>query len=135
MPHRPAARTTLAALTTSALVLTALGAGVLPAAVADEPADTYALVGSLQTELGCDADWAPDCAATELAPTATPGLYSAEFDLPAGSYDYKVAANDTWDAAWGLNGGADDVPLTEADGVRLATNAGVVLVGDVRPGA
>ncbi len=91
------------------------GMTAAPTAVADE-GDTFAIVGNLQSELGCTGgdnggDWLPDCAATELAPTDTPGLYASEFELPAGSYEYKVTANDSWDQSWGLNGGGDNIPL------------------------
>lgn len=104
------ARRVLATLISSTLVL-AGGVTVLaaPAAAADR---TFALVGSLQSELGCGADWAPDCAETELAASAEAGVFSAEFEVPAGSYEYKVAVNDTWDEAYGLNGGGDNIPLT-----------------------
>ncbi|MET4226044.1 pullulanase-type alpha-1,6-glucosidase [Oerskovia enterophila] len=82
-----------------------------PAATATDAARTFALVGSLQDEAGCAADWDPACTATELAPTGTEGVYSADFTVPAGTYEYKVAVNDTWDEAYGLNGGADNIPL------------------------
>ncbi|MEK8225527.1 hypothetical protein NKG05_04420 [Oerskovia sp. M15] len=78
---------------------------------ADDAARTFALVGSLQDEAGCAADWDPTCAATELAPTGTDGIFSADFTVPAGTYEYKVAVNDAWDEAYGLNGGADNIPL------------------------
>ncbi|WP_307861045.1 pullulanase-type alpha-1,6-glucosidase [Microbacterium sp. SD291] len=103
-------RTALLAVT--ALIASGLAAAaVAPASAADR---TAALVGSLQSELGCAADWAPDCAETELVPTGAAGVYSAEFEVPAGSYEYKVALNDTWDEAYGLDGGGDNIPLTIA---------------------
>jgi pullulanase-type alpha-1,6-glucosidase len=71
---------------------------------------TAALVGSLQNELGCAADWDPACAATELAPQAD-GTFGAEFELPAGAYEYKVALNDSWDESYGRDGGQDNAPL------------------------
>ncbi|WP_194420684.1 pullulanase-type alpha-1,6-glucosidase [Microbacterium abyssi] len=90
--------------------------GLAPASAADR---TVALVGDLQTALGCAADWAPDCAETELPLTATDGVYSAAFDVPAGSYQYKVALNDGWDEAYGLDGGGDNLPLTVAGPATL----------------
>ncbi|MBM7503255.1 pullulanase-type alpha-1,6-glucosidase [Agromyces aurantiacus] len=81
--------------------------------------DTFALVGSLQSELGCSEDWQPACEATHLLPTDTAGVYAAEFTVPAGSWEYKVAANDSWDASWGLNGGGDNIPLTVAGDTRV----------------
>ncbi|WP_341941190.1 pullulanase-type alpha-1,6-glucosidase [Microbacterium sp. LWH10-1.2] len=110
-----ARRTALLAVT--ALITAGLAAVAAPAASAAER--TAALVGDLQSELGCAADWAPDCAATELTPTGAPGIYSAEFEVPAGSYEYKVALNDGWDEAYGLDGGADNIPLTVAGPATL----------------
>ncbi|MBD8012106.1 pullulanase-type alpha-1,6-glucosidase [Microbacterium sp. Re1] len=108
-----------ALLATAALVASGLSSfGVLaaPAAAADR---TVALVGDLQSELGCASDWAPDCAETELAPTGAEGIYSAEFEVPAGSYEYKVALDDGWDEAYGLDGGGDNIPLTVAGPATL----------------
>nr|WP_245534481.1 pullulanase-type alpha-1,6-glucosidase [Xylanimonas cellulosilytica] len=91
------------------------GLAAAPAAAADR---TAALVGDLQSELGCPADWDPACAATELAP-AGDGTYTAEFDLPAGTYEYKVALDDSWDEAYGRDGGADNAPLVLAGDARV----------------
>ncbi|MEJ1087829.1 pullulanase-type alpha-1,6-glucosidase [Microbacterium sp. Mu-80] len=106
-------RTRHLALLTAGIVVvsgfSALGALAAPAIAAER---TVALVGDLQSELGCAADWAPDCGATELAPTGAEGIYSAEFEVPAGSYEYKVALDDGWDEAYGLDGGGDNIPLT-----------------------
>lgn len=102
----------LAAIVTGALAASAVA--VLPALPAQAEDRTFALVGSLQSELGCAEDWQPACAETELAPTATPGVYAAEFTIPAGSWEYKVAVNDAWDESYGLNGGGDNIPLTVA---------------------
>ncbi|WP_307793660.1 pullulanase-type alpha-1,6-glucosidase [Microbacterium stercoris] len=113
---RTSRRALPALLTTATLALSGAIVPILPAVAADR---SPALVGSLQSELGCAADWAPDCAATELAPTSTDGIYSAEFEVPAGSYEYKVALNDAWDEAYGLNGGADNIPLTVAGPATL----------------
>ncbi|WP_102194042.1 pullulanase-type alpha-1,6-glucosidase [Microbacterium aurantiacum] len=101
-----------ALLSATVLVASSLIASVPAAAVAAER--TVALVGDLQSELGCAADWSPDCAQTELAPTGADGVYSAEFEVPAGTYAYKVALNDSWDEAYGLDGGGDDIPLVLA---------------------
>ncbi|GAA4722125.1 alpha-1,6-glucosidases, pullulanase-type [Promicromonospora umidemergens] len=83
----------------------------VPAATANEAQDrTAALVGSLQDELGCAADWDPACADTELVAQGD-GTFSAELELPAGTYEYKVALNDSWDEAYGRDGGQDNAPL------------------------
>ncbi len=78
-----------------------------PAARADHTPvpSTVTLVGSLQSELGCPNDWAPECAQTHLAPVAgSPGIFRASFDVPAGSYEYKVALNGSWDENYGAGG-------------------------------
>ncbi|HZL02629.1 MAG TPA: alpha-amylase family glycosyl hydrolase [Cellulomonas sp.] len=109
---------TLAAVALAAVGLVAgpVGSGTVAAAAVPR---TFALVGSLQDELGCPGDWQPDCAATALAPTATPGQYAAEWTLPAGSFEYKVAVNGTWDEAYGANGGADNIPLVLAGSAKV----------------
>ncbi|MFE6734375.1 pullulanase-type alpha-1,6-glucosidase [Microbacterium sp. NPDC057650] len=99
----------LAATALGALAVTALVA--LPPAPASAADRTFALVGSLQSELGCTEDWQPDCETTELAATDDPNVFATEFTVPAGSWDYKVAVNDSWDEAYGLNGGGDNIPL------------------------
>ncbi|MFB8146507.1 pullulanase-type alpha-1,6-glucosidase [Microbacterium sp. NPDC056003] len=110
-PTSARVRRTAAILTAAALILTGGLVAAAPAAAAER---SFALVGSLQSELGCPGDWQPECAATELALTDTAGVYAAEFEVPAGSYQYKVAVNDGWDESYGLNGGSDDIPLTVA---------------------
>ena len=61
--------------------------------------------GSHNKVMGCDADWAPDCAKAALTRDAT-GVYSATFTLPAGDYQYKVAEGGSWDTAYGAGGAA-----------------------------
>lgn len=109
-------RRSAAVLTAAALVLTG---GVIAAAPAAAAERTFALVGSLQSELGCAEDWKPDCNATDLVATGTAGVYAAEFDVPAGSYEYKVAVNDAWAESYGLDGGGDNIPLTIAGPAKL----------------
>ena len=86
----------------AALASATLVAGPVPAANAETTSVT--LVGSLQSELGCAADWAPDCADSHLVQLGTSDTWEAAFDLPAGSYEYKVALNDTWDVDYGAGG-------------------------------
>ena len=61
--------------------------------------------GSHNKAMGCEADWAPDCAKAALTRDAT-GVYSATFTLPAGDYQYKVAEGGSWDTAYGAGGAA-----------------------------
>lgn len=74
--------------------------------------------GSLQSELGCPEDWQPDCTNTALTQDADSGLWVGTFDIPAGSYAYKVALDGSWDRNYGAGGvsGGPDIPLElEAD--------------------
>jgi len=71
---------------------------------------TAALVGSLQDELGCAADWDPACADTELVAQGD-GTFTADLEIPAGTYEYKVALDDAWDESYGRDGGQDNAPL------------------------
>jgi pullulanase-type alpha-1,6-glucosidase len=89
-----------------------------PAARAQGPG-TVALVGSLQSELGCPGDWQPECPQTRLQPVAgSPGVFRATFDVPAGSYEYKVALNNSWDENYGAGGapGGANIPIAAPGG-------------------
>jgi pullulanase-type alpha-1,6-glucosidase len=88
---------------------------VVPAiATADHTADPsgVAVVGDLQDELGCPGDWQPECAATELADDADDDVWQATFTVPAGSWEYKAALNDTWDESYP----GDNIPLAAPGG-------------------
>jgi pullulanase-type alpha-1,6-glucosidase len=88
--------------------LVALGAWT-PAANANHTPvpGTVALVGSLQSELGCPGDWQPECPQTRLQPVAgSPGVFRGTFAPPAGDYEYKVALNNGWDENYGAGGAA-----------------------------
>ena len=96
----------------------ALAAGVTVPILASAPSASAAttsvtLVGSLQEELGCPGDWQPDCAATHLDRVGATTAYAKTFDVPAGSYELKVAINDAWDESYGAGGvkGGANIPL------------------------
>jgi pullulanase-type alpha-1,6-glucosidase len=63
---------------------------------AEPPSDSVAIVGNLQSELGCPGDWQPECPATELVFDAGDDVWQAIFAVPAGSWEYKAALNDSW---------------------------------------
>jgi glucan 1,4-alpha-glucosidase len=97
----------LLALTAAALVL-------LPSATANTPnPSSVTIAGSLQSELGCPADWQPDCAATHLTYDAGDDVWQGTFSLPAGNYEYKAALNNSWDENYGLHAqpNGSNVPL------------------------
>ena len=123
LSRRSSSRQVPAALAAVAL----LGAGLvaIPAASpASAAPPVYRLVGSLQDEIGCTADWAPDCLSGELAASTVEGLFAGEFSVPAGTYEFKVLAGDTWaDQAWGRAGAtgpdASNIRLTVAGTTAL----------------
>ena len=116
------ARRVIASLLSAALVLAGSialpGLAAAPATAADR---SFALVGSLQDEIGCPGDWQPECTESELTATDTAGVYAAEFEVPAGSYEYKVAVDDGWTENYGADGVLDgaNIPLTIAGPATL----------------
>ncbi|NLE97841.1 MAG: hypothetical protein GX596_07610, partial [Propionibacterium sp.] len=96
--------------TTAVLMSLALGAVTLPATapVVGAAERTVTLVGSLQDELGCPGDWQPECADTQLGVVNGGSTYAGTFDVPAGSWEFKVALDGTWDESYP----ADSVALT-----------------------
>jgi len=81
-------------------------------AQADQPTRVV-IPGTIQSKLGCPGDWQPDCDKTALTYSDKDQLWEATFDLPAGSYEYKVALNGTWDVNYGLHAeaGGKNIPL------------------------
>src|SRR5689334_24660287 len=95
----------------TAIAVVAVGLGTPAAAPAGPSAErVITLAGSLQSELGCAGDWDPGCDATSPGSSAP---YTKVFDVPAGSYEFKVAVNKSWDENYGagavLNG--QNIPL------------------------
>ncbi|MDN5766431.1 MAG: pullulanase-type alpha-1,6-glucosidase [Humibacillus sp.] len=79
----------------------AVGGAVGEAVLAADTPRTATIAGSLQSELGCAGDWQPDCAATDLALKPGTTSYATMFTVPAGSYEFKVAINHSWDESYG----------------------------------
>jgi glucoamylase len=100
----------------AALLASVAGAlALLPAATASHTPNPSAvtIAGSLQSELGCPADWQPDCATTHLTYDAGDDVWQRTFSLPTGSYEYKAALNDSWNENYGLHAqpGGANIPL------------------------
>jgi alpha-amylase len=68
------------------------------------------LMGTLQSEAGCTADWSETCTATDLRAVAGTRTFALTTPLPAGSYEYKVRLNGSWDESYGAEGGGN-LPL------------------------
>jgi pullulanase-type alpha-1,6-glucosidase len=87
------------------LAIFLLSVGVVMAQ--DTPFESVTLVGTVQSVLGCEDDWQPDCSATYLTFDDEDQLWQATFTLPAGEYEYKVAIDNAWDINYGANAQAD----------------------------
>ena len=97
------------------LAVAAAALVLLPAATASHTPNPTAVTvaGSLQSEAGCPGDWDPGCAATHLGYDAGDDVWQGTFSLPAGSYEYKAALNDSWTENYGLHAQQDgpNIPL------------------------
>ncbi|WP_347332683.1 pullulanase-type alpha-1,6-glucosidase [Marinimicrobium locisalis] len=82
-----------------ALAISALAPASSWAAHTSAPA-AVSIPGNLQNALGCSANWAPECAESQLT-RGSDGLWRGTFGLPAGEYEYKVALNNRWDENYG----------------------------------
>ncbi len=124
MPSRPRPSVSARSLRPAwAAVVVALVAALVlvPGGPSRAATDSVTLVGSLQDELGCATDWDPACSATHLTLDAATGVWSGAYDVPAGSYEMKIAVNDSWDENYGAGGVFDgpNLPLVLEGGARL----------------
>ncbi len=96
----------------SILVLAVPAVPAVQAANTPDPS-TVTIVGSLQTAIGCAADWDPTCTASMLAYDANADVWRGTFDLPDGNWQYKAALNASWDENYGIhaNSSGDNIPL------------------------
>jgi pullulanase-type alpha-1,6-glucosidase len=61
--------------------------------------------GSFQSELGCPADWSPDCLRSWLEDPDGDGTFTFTTNaIPAGDYQVKAALNLSWDVNYGGGG-------------------------------
>jgi pullulanase len=69
--------------------------------------------GSFQSELGCPGDWQPDCLRSWLQDPDGDGIYTfSTRSIPAGSYEVKVAINESWSENYGANGARDGANIS-----------------------
>ena len=110
-------RVTVTVAVVSTLVIAATVQGSV--ANADSSVTAATVAGSFQHEIGSCADWTPACTDANLALGAD-GWWRGTFTLSAGSYQYKVALNNTWDVSYGDNGGSGNINLVvPADGTQV----------------
>jgi len=130
----------VAGLTTGLLLLLGpLVAGT--AATAAEPVVTAA--GDFQSELGCPADWSPDCLLSQLQDPDGDGTYTfTTTAIPAGNYQVKATVGMSWDVNYGEGGvpGGPNIPFTVATtgapttfSFDSTTHVLTVAAGDGRP--
>jgi glycosidase len=73
--------------------------------------------GSYQDENGCPGDWQPDCLRSWLQDADGDGIYQfSTITISPGSYEFKVALNESWDVNYGAGGtqGGANLPFTVA---------------------
>lgn len=83
----------------------------------EAPADipnSVSIPGTIQPFIGCDGEWAPDCEASFLSYSEAYDIWEGTFDIPAGSYEYKVAINGSWDENYGA--------FADAGGANISLN-------------
>ena len=72
-------------------------------------------VGSFQSMLGCPGDWQPDCLRSWLEDPSGSGTFTfTTTAIPVGTYQAKVAINESWAENYGAGGapGGDNIPFT-----------------------
>ena len=111
-PHQLPRRLRTRSLAVAAVLL-GVGAATLTApqasgtaAAASQPVVTA--VGDYQSELGCGADWSPTCDTTDMTDPDGDGVYTyATTQIPAGTWNTKVALDQSWTVNYGAGGAAD----------------------------
>jgi Ca2+-binding RTX toxin-like protein len=83
--------------------------------------------GNYQSELGCGGDWDPGCLRSWLEDPDGNGIYQFNTNaIPPGTYETKVAINESWDE----NYGADGVPNGSNISFTVSANATVTFSYD-----
>jgi maltose/maltodextrin transport system substrate-binding protein/arabinogalactan oligomer/maltooligosaccharide transport system substrate-binding protein len=115
-----------AAFAEAAEIVRAQIAGAVTGDTTSETGETVVLPGTIQSALGCAGDWDPACADSRLIVGEDDGVWTNNFVLPAGDYEYKVALNGTWDENYGAGGERDGANIT----LSLAEETNVTFVFD-----
>jgi hypothetical protein len=61
------------------------------------------VAGDFQSEAGCTGDWDPTCAVTHLNYNTEDAIWQGIFTVPAGTWHYKIAIDDSWAENYGAN--------------------------------
>lgn len=113
--HRPGV---LAAVLAAALVLTVVAPAQPASGDHNEEPARVTVMGSLMDELGCATEWDETCEATDMA-RADDGTWQLVATVPAGSYEFKVRLDGSWDDSYGLDGGESNIPLVLLEDAEL----------------
>jgi pullulanase-type alpha-1,6-glucosidase len=79
-------------------------------------------VGDFQAEIGCPGEWQPDCLRSWLQDPDGDGIYTFTTDqIPAGSYEAKVAHDESWDVSYGAGGvlGGANIPFSVPENATM----------------
>ncbi len=98
----------------------------IPSSASEQAPVTAVVAGSFQTLAGASSNWNPASTHTTMK-EVNPNLYQFTVQLPAGSYQYKVALNDSWSVAYPAN----NVNLTVPSGGATVTISYVPSVNGV----
>lgn len=60
--------------------------------------------GTHNSEMGCAADWEPACAGAQLTLDPNDQIWKGTFTIPAGTYGYKYAIDNSWTENYGAKG-------------------------------
>lgn len=69
-----------------------------------ETPETVTLVGTFQSELGCELDNTLDCDATEMTYDIVGDIWQTSLDLPTGEYEYRLHLDKSESHIYGKNG-------------------------------
>ena len=80
-----------------------------------------AVPDSFNSEMGCSGDWDPSCAAAQLVYDAGDDVWRRSWNLPAGSWEYKAALNNSWTVNYGVKAqeGGANIALNLAAGASV----------------
>lgn len=74
---------------------------------------TVTAPGSYQDEIGCREDWSAECDYSLLADPDGDGVYTwTTTDIPAGSWEFKIAIDFSWEENYGAGGAPDGDNVT-----------------------
>ncbi|RKG98350.1 pullulanase-type alpha-1,6-glucosidase [Corallococcus carmarthensis] len=120
---------------TRALAFGGLLAALLPVSSLAAPT-SVTVIGDLQSEAGCASDNNPTCAQTALTYDAADDKWQGSFNVPVGTWHFKVALDGSLAQTHGGPGGADVVlNQTAAGAVKFYFDATSLYVTSSRSGA